>query len=309
MKYYFTWNSETIIEEQVKIWKDRFVSKFGDFNCININSLEELNNNYIIETLTWWSFLSEKKLIILKLSWNKSEDEKITFIISIFDKIPEDNILLIREHKPDKRSKNYKFFVDNTKHTEYSILNPEHLKRTIQEKYNNKISSEAINKIIAYKAQNLAKIYQELEKLLITKDYINSEDIIQNIIPELEESIFQIIDSLLNLEKNILLNKIDILLNQTNIYAFYNNFISNIRTNLYILKYKNLKISSKDITSKLNLWSRAFLVNKNYKITFKQLKDFYIWLINIDKKMKTWKLFQADDDVFKLEIERLVMKL
>jgi DNA polymerase III gamma/tau subunit len=106
---------------------------------------------------------------------------------------------------------------------------------------------------MAYKAQNLSKIYQELNKLLITKNNINTEDIENNILPELEESIFQIIDALINLDKKNLFEKINIILEQTNIYAFYNNFIANIRTNLYILKYKNLKLNSKDITTKLNL--------------------------------------------------------
>jgi len=309
MKYYFTWNSSTIIEENVLAWKNKFISKFGDFNCIDIKNIDEIDNNYLVELLTATSFLSEKKLVIIKINWTKNEEDKLNYIISIFENIPENNIVLIHELKPDKRSKIYKFLKSKTTHSEFNIDNEYEVKNQILSKYKDKISNEAIDTIIKYKSSDLQKIYNELNKLLINSDYINKEDIISNIVPELEESIFQIIDSLMNLEKIILLQKIDILLQQTNIYAFYNNFLSNIRTNLYILKHKNLKINSQNITNKLKIWNRWFLVTKNYKITFNQLKEFYIWLVNLDKKMKTWKLFQADDNGFRLELEKLVLKI
>jgi DNA polymerase III delta subunit len=48
----------------------------------------------------------------------------------------------------------------------------------------------------------LAKCISEIEKLLITKEKINSHDIKIFIIPELEESIFQVIDDILNKKIN-----------------------------------------------------------------------------------------------------------
>lgn len=308
MIYYFTWNSHILIEETLKSWKNKFISQFWDFNFIEIKDLEELDNNYLIETLTWWSFLSEKKLIIIRINQTKNESEKLEFLISLKDKIPENNILLLYEIYPDKKSKHFKFFKENSNFKEFNI-NIKDLPNIISNKYKDKISSEAINKIILYKANNLSKIYSEIDKLLITKEKISSKDIEENIIPELEESIFQIIDALTDLNKNILLEKINILLNYINIYAFYNNFLANIRTNLYILKYKDLQIKWNDIENKLNLWNRWFIVNKKQKISFNKLKEFYIWLIDLDKKLKTWKLFRNDDEVFKLEIEKLILKI
>jgi DNA polymerase III delta subunit len=55
--------------------------------------------------------------------------------------------------------------------------------------------------LIAYKSNNLEKVNSEINKLLITKNYIEIDHIIDNIFPELEESIFQFIDDILN--KNI----------------------------------------------------------------------------------------------------------
>lgn len=309
MKYYFTWNSQILIDERVKAWKTKFILQFGDFNFIKINNLEDFDNNYLIELLTWWSFLSEKKLIIIKINWGKIEEEKIDYIISLFNNIPEDNILLFHETNPDKRTKYYKFLKENSNYSEYSIINDNHLVRILIEKYKDRISSEAVDKIISYKAGNLAKIYQELDKLFITKNNITLKDIEENIIPELEESIFQIIDALMNLNKQLLIDKINNLLNYTNIYAFYNNFVSNIRTNIFILKYKSLKIRSIEIQNQLNLWKRWFIVDKNYKINYEKLKKFYIWLIDLDKRLKTWQLFKNDEEVFKFEIDKMIMEI
>jgi DNA polymerase III delta subunit len=80
----------------------------------------------------------------------------------------------------------------------------------------------------------LEKVASEIEKLLITRDKIEVNDIVDNIFPELEESIFQFIDDILN--KNIFSakKKLNIILNDTSIYAFYNNLLANLRTNVFI---------------------------------------------------------------------------
>jgi len=309
MQYYFTWNSFYLIEEKVKAWETKFIWKFGEFNYTQIKDLEEFDNNFLSEILTWNSFLSQKKLITIKLNWNKSEINKINFILWLLNNIPEDNIVLFYETKPDKRSKHYKTLKSNSTHSEFNIKDTNQIIQEINKKYQNKISPWAISKIIDYKSQNLSKIFLELNKLFICKDFIDVKDIEENIFPELEESIFQIIDCLLNLDKELLINKIDILLNQTNIYAFYNNFLANIRTNLYILKYKSLKINNNLIIENLKLWNRGFLVNKNQKISFDKLKFFYVELINLDKKMKTWNLFENNDKALKFEINKLILSL
>ncbi|MDR2411380.1 MAG: hypothetical protein LBD88_02045 [Candidatus Peribacteria bacterium] len=93
--------------------------------------------------------------------------------------------------------------------------------------------------IVKYKSNNLSKIIQEIEKLLITYNFIDEKEIIENITPELEESIFQIIDEILNLKITKAIEKIETLINETNIYAFYNSLLANLRTNIFIMKLKN----------------------------------------------------------------------
>jgi DNA polymerase III delta subunit len=93
--------------------------------------------------------------------------------------------------------------------------------------------------ILRYEGNNLSKIIQEIEKLLIIYNFIDEKEIIENITPELEEDIFQIINEILNLRIINAIEKIEILTNETNIYAFYNNFLANLRVSIFIMKLKN----------------------------------------------------------------------
>ena len=308
MLYYYIWNSEFLLKREIKAWKKKFLLKFWDFNLIEINDIDEYDNNFLSENIIAWSFLNEKKLVLISLEKSKDED-KINFFINLLNKIPENNIILIYQINPDKRSQLHKTLKKISKVKEFNIKDESDISNIIHKKYYNSISPQAINTIIKFKAWNISKIIMEIEKLLITKDYIEKIDITQNITPELEESIFQIIDDLLNLEIQNAISKINIILNYTNIYAFYNNLLANLRTNIYIFKLKNSWLNSNQITEKLQLWNRWFLVGKNYKINFEKLKIFYIWIVNIDKKMKTGKLIWTEEKYFLLELENKIIML
>ena len=124
----------------------------------------------------------------------------------------------------------------------------------------------------------------------------------------MEESIFQIIDLVLNKQIPEAVDKINIILNETNIFAFYNNLLSNLRTSLFILKLKQEKKTQSEISKILDLWNRSFLIGKNYKINFHELKNLYINLVNIDKNLKTWKLVSGEEEDIKFEIEKYLIK-
>jgi DNA polymerase III delta subunit len=183
--------------------------------------------------------LGEKKLIILNLP-SENNDDTTEFLTKTIEKIPENNIVLFYTIHPDKRTKLYKKLVEKCLSKDFSISDNTDIKNIITKKYPDQISYSAIDTIIQYKSGNLAKIISEIDKLLITKDFIEPKDITENIAPELEESIFQIIDDILN--KNILeaIKKIKTTLGDINVYAFYNNLLANLRTSTYIHTYKQL---------------------------------------------------------------------
>lgn len=304
MIYLFTWNSSYLLSEQVKSWKQHFVSKYWDFNLIHIKDIKNTDNDFLIENISSSSFLSEKKLVIIDLNEDIPK-EKEELLIKFFDKIPEENIILFNWINLDKRSKFYKELIKTAELKEFNTKDDNDLQKIISNKYWNKLSPQAINTIIKYKSWNLSKIISEIDKLLITYNKIDSKEIIENIKPELEESIFLVIDDILNNKINDAIKKIDIILNDTNIYALYNNLIANLRTSVFILKLKEEK--ENNITDILWLWNRTFLINKSYKLSYKSVRKIYIKLVNIDKKMKSWKLVWTEDIDFRFELEKSLL--
>ena len=309
MNYIFTWNSEFLITEALNKWKKQFIEKYSDFNLIHLKEIKNLDKNILKDAILSGSlFSSEKKLIILDINndiWDELED----FLIKNLEKKPQENIIILNYFLPDKRKKFWKNIKNISEIKEFNLENEEDTKKIINSKFSWKINLEAINTIIKYKSNKINKIIPELEKLIITKDFITKIDIEENIVPELEESIFQIIDLVLNKQIPEAVDKINIILNETNIFAFYNNLLSNLRTSLFILKLKQEKKTQSEISKILDLWNRSFLIGKNYKVNFYELKDLYINLVNIDKNMKTWKLVSSEEEDIKFEIEKYLIKI
>lgn len=328
MLFLITWNSDFLVEQEVKKWKNHFLNKYWD-NILHIKDISNIDNNRLVIDITTTSFFSKKKLIIIdinkiiknknsteekKSKYEELQNKKFDFISSLFDKISDDTILIINWPNIDKRSKFFKSILKYWEIKEFNIITDKKnnstiwLIKIIWEKYKNKISNKAIELIIRYKSKNLTKIISEIEKLLITFSYIDIKEIQENIYPELEESIFQIIDDIINKDIINTTKKIKIILNDTNIYAFYANLIANLRTYVFIKKLQSFWINNNEIIDILSLWNKSFLVWKNYKISNKILNNLYIDLINIDKKMKNWKLLWSDKNDILFEIEKSLIK-
>jgi len=189
--------------------------------------------------------------------WKDSiSEEKQEFVLSQLDKIPENNILVFLSYSPDKRTKFYKDINKIAEIKDFQIQDNHDIQKFLSKKYSNTLSQSAIETIILYKWGNVNKIISELDKLFITHTYIDKKDISEYIEPELEESIFQIINDIWELDIPSAIKKIDTILNNTNIYAFYNNLLANLRSQVYISKLKKLWVSTHSITTELNLWKR-----------------------------------------------------
>lgn len=318
MLYLFTWNSDYLIDKEVKDWKTKFIKKWGDFNFIQIKSSDKIDNNILESNILWSSFLVEPKLIILELDNNESKDTIIEFLSENIDRIPDKNIVVLKSNNFDKRTKIFKTIKSKWEIKDYSISlkNNIDIITTIKSIYWwNKISNSAINLIISYKHFNLYKIISEIDKLLINNTYIDDKLIKNHILPEFEESIFILIDNILNCNKIKAIENLNTILEQSNIYQLYNALLSNLRTSLYIMLLKSKKINNSQIDNYLDLQKKAFLINKHYKIKYSNLKKMYINLVNIDKKNKSWQIlwWWADlwstDESFKAEIELLIMTI
>ncbi|MDD3793563.1 MAG: DNA polymerase III subunit delta [Candidatus Gracilibacteria bacterium] len=307
MIYLFTGNSSFLIDDAVKKWKNQFIEKYGDFNLLQIKELDENILETLHQNMLSEGFMGEKKLIIIEL--NSDLEEKIQeFILKNIISIPENNMILFSYPQPDKRLKLYKQLYDLSQVKEFDSENEQDVEKIISARYKN-ITTDALRLLIRYKANNTQKIVNEIEKLSILYENIDVNHIKNIIMPELEENIFLIIDDILN--KNIIdsLKKIDTILNQVNIYAFYNNLIANLRTSVFIMKLKKENRSQAEITNILGLGNKSFLINKKYNINFEKLEKIYIDLVKLDKKIKSGKLLGTEEDDFRFELEKCILKI
>ncbi len=317
MIYLFTWNSDYLVREKTLSWKKLFIEKNWDFNLVHFKNLIEVDNNLLLENILAEWFMWEKKLIIIDdfpLNSTARKNSKLSikqdFLESIIEQIPNNNIVIFSSSNPDKRAKFYKTLKNQaTKIEEFNAQWESDIAHIIQNKFWDKIDFWATNLLIKYKWWNLEKSLSEIEKLLITREKITSSDIKKHIKPELEESIFQIIDDILNLNSSWALEKINNLLDDTNIYGFFNNLLANLRTSVYISKLRHIWNAWPEISSHLQLGNRSFLVNKSYKIKHSSLEKFYISLVNLDKKMKSGKLLWTTEDDFRFEIEKVIISV
>lgn len=311
MIYHFTWNSRYLVMNQVNTWKTKFIEKYWEFNLVNITNLWDVDNNFLVENITALSFFQEKKLILVECDLTSKDtkiSEKIDFIVKISKNLPEENILLFYSVSPDKRSKQFKAINSISDTKEFSSKDSNDTFQIIKSRYQDKITDNALNLLIRYKSNNIEKVSSEIHKLNILFDSIDEKIIKEHIFPELEENIFQFIDDILN--KNFISArlKMNFILQDTNIYSLYNWLIANLRTNIYILKLKSLKLNQNDIGNLLNLWNKKFLINKNLNISPKIFKNMYIDLVWLDKKMKSGKLIWTEEKDFKSELESILLK-
>ena len=313
MIYIFTWENY-FRKRLLNIWKRSFTEKFSEHNIIYVQNVFEYDLWFFEQNLLSNGFFSEKNLFIIDdfpFWWDEDinvDTKKIQeFFLNILPKINSDNIIVFNNAKIDKRSKLYKEIVKIWEIKDFSIIDEDDLIDKLMKVYKNRISRNAIIKMIKLKWLNFSIISKELDKILITKDFIDVEDLVL-VSKDIEENIFEIILDLLNLETKKSILKLRELANfLDNPYLLYNSLASNLRVYFYIFKLKIIWKSSSEIKEILSLWNRSFLVDKNYKIDKKDFLKIYEKIASIDWKMKSGKLLWSENENMMYEIERCLI--
>lgn len=285
----------SLLKNELLRWKNWFISKHGEIwvnHIIWANfELQDLRN-----ILYSRSFFSEKKLLIL-------EDFPLTFdlideLLGIFDWKDDDTVVLIVLHTPDKRLSSYKKLCKiASEYKDYSIIDNATALSFLHKNYGNNFQSGAIDYLFEIKWYKFEKTVGEIIKLLDVYDFITLDTIREFIVPELDSSIFHLIDMLLQKHPKWFFSEIELLLSKENFYLISQALISNLRNNLYI-EYLKSKVPHKQISDILNLWKKSFLVTKKHNTSYREISELYMHLIEFDSRMKQGKLWvSAEDDV------------
>lgn len=310
MIYLFVWE-RYFRKKLLKTWKQSFATKFDENNIIHISSVFDYDLWFFEQNLLSTGLFSSKNLCIIDdFPFTSEEDgnditKKIqAFFLEILPKINPENIIVFNQEKVDKRSKLYKEIQKSGEIKDFSISTEDDLLKKLQEVYREKASISIFKKMIQLKGINFSNIANELDKILITKEIIEEKDLAY-ISQDIDENIFEIINLYLGNQKKLALLKLrELSQSLDNPYFLYNSLASNLRVYFYIFKLKKLGKTVWEIKEILDLWNRAFLVGKEYKIHPEIFFKMYQKISSLDGKMKTWKLIGNQNQDMLYEIER-----
>ena len=274
--------------------------------------LEEVALANALEDLDTYSFLSSKKVIIIKniLSSLALENEK-KHLIKYLENPSSDNLLIMTSDKMDAKTFSKK--LKSLKTLEYQKLetNPVSFAKNIFDDY--KISNMDLSYLAELCNNDITKLNSECEKLMMYKidtKEIAREDITNLVVKKLGDSneiLFSLAKAIMSKEKKQALK----LYNDLKAYQIDANSIIGLMASqmklvsqIKVLKEKNLNVSQ--IQQNLNLKS-SYQVKKLseyiYSYSYNDIKTFFNKLFNLDYSIKTGKVDSSN------AIELLIINL
>ena len=274
--------------------------------------LEEVALANALEDLDTYSFLSSKKVIIIKniLSSLTLENEK-KHLIKYLENPSSDNLLIMTSDKMDAKTFSKK--LKSLKTLEYQKLetNPVSFAKNILDGY--KISNMDLSYLAELCNNDITKLNSECEKLMMYKidtKEIGREDITNLVVKKLGDSneiLFSLVKAIMSKDKRQALK----LYNDLKAYQIDANSIIGLMASqmklvsqIKVLKEKNLNVSQ--IQQNLNLKS-SYQVKKLseyiYSYSYNDIKTFFNKLFNLDYSIKTGKVDSSN------AIELLIINL
>ena len=274
--------------------------------------LEEVALANALEDLDTYSFLSSKKVIIIKniLSSLTLENEK-KHLIKYLENPSSDNLLIMTSDKMDTKTFSKK--LKSLKTLEYQKLetNPVSFAKNILDGY--KISNMDLSYLAELCNNDITKLNSECEKLMMYKidtKEIAREDITNLVVKKLGDSneiLFSLAKAIMSKDKKQALK----LYNDLKVYQIDANSIIGLMASqmklvsqIKVLKEKNLNVSQ--IQQNLNLKS-SYQVKKLseyiYSYSYNDIKTFFNRLFNLDYSIKTGKVDSSN------AIELLILNL
>lgn len=256
MLFLFTGNDTYTLRQETQKWKTAFLEKYGDFGLTHIKNINDIDINFLSETLFSSGLFGGIKLTLIEIqnapkntesedikteiktsSKNNNEQTLLAYLEKNLENIPEEHRVLISYASPDKRTTFYKKLTSVAQETKVfqTPENPEEFFLTLKKKYRDTVTPDALRKIIEYKGIKIEKIIPELDKLLILHLPVDKKHIELYITPEFEESIFVLVTALLSSHKKQVFELMSKILEGANIYLLYNSLLANLRVHRYIL--------------------------------------------------------------------------
>lgn len=264
--------------------------------------LEESSLELALEDLDTYSFLSDKKIIIIRNAFLNASEKELNHLQKYIDNSNPDNLLIITSNKLDSRLTFIKNIKKN-KNIEYLKIemNPE---KFVKEKLSGyEISTSDINHLIDLCKEDITKLDSECDKLQIYRfdtKKISREDIDLLVVEKLgnsSEVLYSMTNSIISKDKRKALQDYEKLKKyQMDVYSIIGLLASQIRLIHQVKILKNRGLSNQEIASSLGVKS-TYQIKKmaEYGVLYsnKDIYEFTHLLADIDLKIKTGKIDQS----------------
>jgi DNA polymerase-3 subunit delta len=268
----------SIVEEHIKEFGNLSIEHFSEESGIS-SIYGALNNSGL--------FGSNKLIILDSVSVSKEISEKIEDILSA----SADNLVVLVEHKLDRRSVFYKYVSKNTDFKNFSKLDINNLPKWVMDYVKNRggeISFGDTRYLIDRAGDNQLKLSNEIDKLLLFSKKIDKSSIDLLIEQSYQNNIFQLIDSVFsgNVKRSM---SIFSNLRQQKIEAPQMIVTISWQLNLIALMKlaadKNLDDISRETKQKPFVLAKSKTIAS--KLTLAEIKDITRKLLDIDIKSKS----------------------
>ena len=261
--------------------------------------IDEKDLSDALEDLDTYSFLNDKKVIVIKNVFSNNSDIKSTHLLKYIDNPNPDNLLILTCKKLDNRLNLAKKIKSNKNITFIKLeVNPNKYVKEILKDY--KVEDSTINLLIEKCRGNITALNSECNKLMIYKieeKNITKSDIYDMVIERLGESnevLFSFVNSILSKNKTNSFKEYEELLKYNIDSNSIIGLVSSQTRLIYQIKILNEKgLSNEQIRETLGAKS-IFQIKKikeyTYKYTYKELANLISSLAKIDLNIKSGKL-------------------
>lgn len=324
--YLFTWLEKYNLDQELKFWIVSFRQKFGT-DSVDIYSSENRDTGKVNQSIFWWWLFSPKKMTVIRwipVSAEKSNGFKADMVewftenfIKNYVSIPDDNIVIFVNPKPDSRLRFCKFLKWNFCTTkEYIPLSDIARKKFAREKFGDiKISENALSTFLDIVGTDLYQIDSEIDKL---REYCTANNIIEitedivNLVSfwMTEQNVFSFLNLAFFDTKKAIEYLAKIQEEGMNRNEFAGALYSQLKASIMINKmYQQWVKDGKIIASTcgLNPWA-VFANLKNIDLISKnwiELENMYKYLVQTDYNIKTGKNNERE---FWLNTKKMISK-
>jgi len=202
MIFFFYGENSYGLRQTVEQLKQKYVGKTGsDLNLVTMDMAQASLTDFV-STVSTAPLLATSRLIIIKnLNQNKTAAAKIADLIEI---VPTSTIVVIEETEVDRRSSYFKTLAKLKNAKEFKKLAPPALQKWVKSMVSQTggvIDNTIIATLINLVGDNQWQLQNEIIKLVSYNKVITKETIRGLVVPNIEQTIFQLIENIVR--KNI----------------------------------------------------------------------------------------------------------